>query len=205
MKLNVAQIYTWHTESTFISLTGFSLLICKITWVVRSGLWHGWLAIYCLPNNRVIIHFISRSNRRLSSSEPQKPPFQPACGPLAFQHSFSPLEGLLPPSALGSPKTRAILSHLLQISLYPHLWPFKLLILFSGVMRLKLVYKCEDLGIESTPCEYDFLLKSIFTHILSVPASELGCGPTSPTNFGLLVSEPVLTESQSISAPPSHM
>lgn len=43
MKLNVAQIYTWHTEFTFISSKGFSLL----KHMTRVGCWIrtvAWLA-----------------------------------------------------------------------------------------------------------------------------------------------------------------
>lgn len=113
-------------------------------WVARSGLWYGWLAaLLSKQQSDYSLHI--QVKQRISSLEPQRFPFQPACIPPALPYSFSPLGGLSPQSTLGSPKALAVLPcRAPDSSLSSSLTPLNLPILLSGVMRLKLDHKCKD-------------------------------------------------------------
>lgn len=120
MKLNVAQTYTWHTEFTFTSLTGSSLLIQKICGLQDQDCgMDGWL--YCFPNNKVIIHFTSRSSREFHLWNPNSSLFNLPAYPLPFSTHFPLSAACLPSLPWGHPKLWLYYLAVLQISLYPHL------------------------------------------------------------------------------------
>ena len=150
MKLNVAQIYTGHTEFTSISLEGFSSLKPKM-----CGLWNqdcgpvGWLC--CFPNRKSDYSLHTSVTQRNFLFRTSKVLFPTClCNP-CLSEPLSPLRGLLPPFTLGCPKALAIISHhdfrLVRI-LSPTSLNFP--IPLCGMTKLQLVPKGKDPGTQQT-------------------------------------------------------
>jgi hypothetical protein len=103
MKLNVAQIYTWHIAFSFISSRGFSLLKNKICGLEdQDGSMVGWL--YCFPNHKSdysLYIWVKKKN------------FQLACSP----HSpWPPIFAFIRLASLVGPKWLVLTPDLLSAS-----------------------------------------------------------------------------------------